>query len=308
MSRYLDPKSDVTFKKIFGEHPKILKSFLNAVLPLPENSLIESLTYLPGEQVPHIPGFKSTLVDVKCTDTQGRIFIVEMQIQWTKSFMQRLLFGTSTAYVRQLEQGESYDLLKPVYGLGLVGTIFDPEHPEDWYHHYSLVNVKKTERTIKDLQLVFVELPKFKAKSMTERKLQVLWLRFMSELDKKTTEIPPEWLEVPEIKQAVELSAVSAYTPDELAAYEKYWHYVSTEKTMLHDKFAEGLAIGEAKGKAKGLAEGEAKGLEKGKTVGVDVTLRALACLGRGDSLEKVAAETGLDQAVLKSLQALVSH
>ncbi len=300
MSRYLDPKSDVVFKKIFGEHPKLLKSFLNAVLPLPEDRLIESLTYLPGEQVPHIPGFKSTLVDVKCTDTQGRIFIVEMQIQWTKSFMQRLLFGTSTAYVRQLEQGESYDLLKPVYGLGLLGSVFDPEHLETWYHHYKLVNVQNIDRDIKDLQLVFVELPKFKAKSVTERKLQVLWLRFMSELDKKTTTIPPEWLEVPEIKQAVELSEMSAYTPDELAAYDQYWHYVSTEKTMLQDKFAEG--------KAEGLAEGEAKGLERGKTVGVDVTLRALACLGRGDSLEKVAAETGLDEAVLKSLQALVSR
>jgi len=101
--------------------------------------------------------------------------------------MQRLLFGTSTAYVRQLEQGESYDLLKPVYGLGLLGSIFDQEH-EDWYHHYTLANVKKTNRAIKDLQLVFVELPKFKANSMSERKLQVLWLRFMSELDKKTTE------------------------------------------------------------------------------------------------------------------------
>ncbi len=284
MSRYLDPKSDVVFKKIFGEHPKLLKSFLNAVLPLPEEGLIESLTYLPGEQVPHIPGFKSTLVDVKCTDTQGRIFIVEMQIQWTKSFMQRLLFGTSTAYVRQLEQGESYDLLKPVYGLGLVGTVFDTEHPEDWYHHYSLVNVKKTERTIKDLQLVFVELPKFKAKSMSERKLQVLWLRFMSELDKKTTEIPPEWLEVPEIKQAVELSEMAAYTPDELAAYDQYWHYVSTEKTMLHDKFEEG--------KAEGLAEG----------ILIEKQAMARKLLGKGLSIEDIVSLTELTRADIEHL------
>ncbi|CAN5364630.1 hypothetical protein BH10PSE19_BH10PSE19_05720 [soil metagenome] len=35
MSRYLDPKSDVVFKKIFGEHPHLLKSFLNSMLPLP---------------------------------------------------------------------------------------------------------------------------------------------------------------------------------------------------------------------------------------------------------------------------------
>lgn len=41
MPRYLDPKADIVFKKIFGEHPELLKSFLNAVLPLPENGLLE---------------------------------------------------------------------------------------------------------------------------------------------------------------------------------------------------------------------------------------------------------------------------
>ncbi|MBY0545161.1 MAG: Rpn family recombination-promoting nuclease/putative transposase [Gammaproteobacteria bacterium] len=279
MSRYLDPKSDVVFKKIFGQHPKLLKSFLNAVLPLPEDGLIESLTYLPGEQVPHIPGFKSTLVDVKCTDKLGRIFIVEMQIQWTKSFMQRLLFGASTAYVRQLEQGEAYDLLKPVYGLGLLGSTFD-QASDAWYHHYKLVNVQNAQRDIKDLQLVFIELPKFKVTSVSHRKLQVLWLRFMSELDKKTKEVPQEWLDVPEIKQAVELSEMSAYNADELANYDQYWHYVSTEKAMLNDKFADG--------KAEGLAEGKAEGILMAKQV------MARKLLSKGLSIEEIAVLTEL--------------
>ena len=32
-TRYLDPKSDLTFKKVFGEHPDLVISFLNALLP-----------------------------------------------------------------------------------------------------------------------------------------------------------------------------------------------------------------------------------------------------------------------------------
>ena len=99
MPRYLDPKTDIVFKKIFGQHPHLLKSFLNAVLPLPEEGLIVDLEYLPSEQVPVIPTFKYTVVDVRCTDRQGRIFIVEMQIQWTTGFMQRMLFNASKAYV-----------------------------------------------------------------------------------------------------------------------------------------------------------------------------------------------------------------
>ena len=113
MSRYLDPKADVVFKKIFGEHPTLLISFLNALLPLPSDSPIISLTYLPSEQVPAIPEFKRTIADVKCTDALGRIFIVEMQMNWTDSFKQRLLFGTSQAIVKQLEKGKTINCFNP---------------------------------------------------------------------------------------------------------------------------------------------------------------------------------------------------
>ena len=58
MSRYLDPKADVVFKKIFQEHPDLLKSFLNAVLPLPADGLISTLECLPSEQIPVIPVLK----------------------------------------------------------------------------------------------------------------------------------------------------------------------------------------------------------------------------------------------------------
>ena len=55
-SRDLDPKVDLAFKRVFGERANLLKSFLNAVLPLPDDGLIESLEYLTPEQVPELPG------------------------------------------------------------------------------------------------------------------------------------------------------------------------------------------------------------------------------------------------------------
>jgi predicted transposase/invertase (TIGR01784 family) len=250
MSRYLDPKTDIVFKKIFGQHPHLLKSFLNAVLPLPEDGLIDYLEYLPSEQVPAIPAFKYTVVDVRCTDQQGRVFIVEMQIQWTTGFMQRMLFNASKAYVNQLEKGEKYELLRPVYGLGLINTEFDSD-PNHWYHHYKMVNIKKTEAHIKELQLVFIELPKFKAKSHSEQKLQVLWLRFISELNDKMSHIPNEWLTVPEIKEAAELAEEAAYTPSELTAYDKYWDAISIEKTLVSGAHEEGFTKGREEEKEK---------------------------------------------------------
>ena len=245
MSRYLDPKADVVFKKIFGEHPKLLISFLNALLPLSPNSPIVRLTYLQNEQVPVIPEFKRTIADVKCTDAQGRVFIVEMQMNWTDHFKQRLLFGTSQAFVKQLEKGEEYKFLQPVYGLGIVAEIYE-KTTSDWYHHYQLV--KKCDAghgdLIEHLQLIFIELPKFPIQSSEEKKLRLLWLRFLREIDEKTTTVSQELLDIPEIAQAVELAEESAYTPGELSLYEGYWDQVSREKTLIMDKYVEGLAEG----------------------------------------------------------------
>ena len=241
MSRYLDPKADVVFKKIFGDHPKLLISFLNAVLPLPSNGSIVSLTYLQNEQIPVIPEFKRTIADVKCIDAQGRIFIVEMQMNWTDHFKQRLLFGTSQAFVKQLEKGKEYKFLQPVYGLGIVAEIYE-KATSDWYHHYQLV--KKGDAVDSDvidhLQLIFIELPKFPVQSSEEKKLRLLWLRFLREIDEKTTIVSKDLLEIPEIAQALEFAEESAYSPGELHLYESYWDQVSREKTLIMDKYAEG--------------------------------------------------------------------
>ncbi len=247
MTRYLDPKADVVFKKVFGDHPKLLISFLNAVLPLASDSPIVELTYLSSEQVPIIPEFKRTIADVKCRDSNGRIFIVEMQMNWTDSFKQRLLFGTSQAFVKQLEKGAEYNFLQPVYGLGLVAEVYDKKNPE-WYHHYQLVKKGHFESdVIEHLQLIFTELPKFPVHSSEEKRLRLLWLRFLREIDEKTTTVSKDLLDVPEIAQAIELAEECAYTPGELEVYESYWDSVRREKTSSMDKYAEGEAVGEAK-------------------------------------------------------------
>lgn len=50
MPKYLDPKADLTFKKVFGEHPNLVLSLLNALLPLPEGMEIKSVSYLSPEK------------------------------------------------------------------------------------------------------------------------------------------------------------------------------------------------------------------------------------------------------------------
>jgi predicted transposase/invertase (TIGR01784 family) len=298
MSRYLDPKADVVFKKIFGDHPKLLISFLNALLPLASDSPIVELFYLPTDQVPVIPAFKRTIADVKCTDAKGRVFIVEMQMNWTDSFRQRLLFGTSQAFVKQLQKGKEYQLLQPVYGLGMVAEIYEKTSP-DWYHHYRLVKKGHRESdVIEHLQLIFIELPKFPVHAPQEKKLRLLWLRFLREVDEKTRVVAQELLDVPEIAQAVGLAEESAYTPGELQVYESYWDSVRREKTLMMDKFEEGKAAGKAEGRVEGESIGEAKGRvdEKRKI--------AENLLEQGIALEIVATGTGLTRDEVEKIKA----
>ena len=64
------------------------------------------------------------------------------------------------------------------------------------------------------------------------RKMQVLWLRYLTEIDEKTKEIPAELLANPEIAKAVSEIEESAYTEEELLGYDDFWDAVSVEKTL----------------------------------------------------------------------------
>ena len=202
--RYLDPKADLTFKKVFGEHPDLVISLLNALLPFetPEEE-IQEIEYLTPELVPETPLKKNSIVDVRCKDKQGRQFLVEMQMLWSSAFMQRVLFNASKAYVRQLGGRENkYELLQPVYSLNLVNDIFLPDIP-DAYHDYKIVQVEHTDKVIEGLRFIFVELPKFKPTNFKGKKMAVLWLRYLTEIDEQTRQAPQELLDNPEISKAV---------------------------------------------------------------------------------------------------------
>jgi predicted transposase/invertase (TIGR01784 family) len=235
--RYLDPKNDLTFKKIFGEHPRLLKSFLNALLPL--DTPIEKIEYLQAEMIPVIPIFKNSIVDVRCYDEKGKQFIVEMQMLWTDSFKSRVLFNASKAFVKQIEKSEEYKALQPVYSLCIVNEIFEPNLKEH-FHHYKIVHTQHNDKLIPGLEFIFIELPKFKAQKILEKKLSVLWLRFLSEIKDDEEEISNDFFEVLEIKEAIELLKESSFTKNQLETYDKYWDTIRTEKTLILDAFDEG--------------------------------------------------------------------
>ena len=265
MAKYLDPKADLTFKKIFGEHPDLVMSLLNALLPLEKGKEICDIHYLSPERVPRTEEGKDSIVDVYCETNDKRQFIVEMQMYWSTNFMQRVLFNSSKVYVSQLKQGASYENLQPVYSLNLIDDIFEP-NMEEFYHYYRLVHDKDTKKVIDGFHLVFVELKKFNPKTMAEKKeghrdinnfmgrrLQVLWLRFLTEINAYTEEVPQELLDNPEISKAISLVEESAYNREQLLGYDMFWDRVSRDRTLANDlkRTKEQLAQVEAQAKQK---------------------------------------------------------
>ena len=285
--RYLDPKADLTFKRVFGEHPDLVMSLLNALLPLTAGQEITDIEYLPSEMVPENPLRKNSIVDVRCKDKTGRQFIVEMQMIWSPEFKQRVLFNASKAYVRQINAGEQYELLQPVYSLNLVNEVFEPEL-KGYYHHYQMVHVENSDKVIDGLQLIFVELPKFTPHTYSEKKMQVLWLRYLTEINEQTREVPEELMANPEVKKAVNALEVSAFTDAQLAGYEKFWDIISTEKTLYNSAERKGMAAGIAEGIAQGIAQGK----EEGKNEERD--LIALNLKKQGIPFELISQCTGL--------------
>ena len=87
ITKYLDPKNDVAFRKIFGseKNQDILIHFLNDMLVFKEGNPIEHITFLKTSQDPEIAFKKESIVDVLCKDELGHQYIVEMQVAIKKA-------------------------------------------------------------------------------------------------------------------------------------------------------------------------------------------------------------------------------
>ena len=163
-----------------------------------------------------------------------------MQMIWSLEFKQRVLLNASKAYVRQINSGEEYELLQPVYSLNLVNEMFESELPV-FYHYYRLVHEENTDRVIDGLHLIFVELPKFSPHTYSEKKMQVLWLRYLTEINENTREVPEDLIDNPEVKKAINALEESAFTDAQLLGYENFWDIISVEKTLYNSAERRGL-------------------------------------------------------------------
>lgn len=216
--KFVDIKNDVAFRKIFGNENRkeVLTSFLNAVLLLKQNDIIVEVDILTPYQLPDLKGGKVTIVDVKAKDQNNKSYIVEMQVAELTGFHKRVMYYATKSYSSQIERGDQYEKLKPIYFIGILD--FEVTQNPNYISRHRILDSETTENYLKDIEFNFIELPKFK-KSATELDSIIdQWIYFIKNAE--NLEVIPENLKDEGLKFAYEDADKHNWTKAELEAYD----------------------------------------------------------------------------------------
>jgi predicted transposase/invertase (TIGR01784 family) len=285
---FINPKTDFAFKKIFGSEQShdILISFLNGILYDGEPTIAD-LEILNPYQAPRIRGVKDTYLDVKALLATGQTVIIEMQVLNVEGFEKRILYNAAKAYSIQLGTGDKYALLNPVIAL----TITDFEMFSEFDAVISRFVLKEKEFLVDypscDLELVFVELPKFKLDLLQLNSLTDKWMYFLQHT-RELDSIPETMGAIAEIRQAFEVANQANLSRDELDELEHQLIFIQDQRNAIT------LAT------KQGLKQGLEKGLEQGtRTTQVTIAQNLLAVMD--DST--ISKTTGLSIEQVQSLR-----
>jgi predicted transposase/invertase (TIGR01784 family) len=289
LGKYLDPKNDVAFKKIFGsdKHKDILIHFLNDILGFEGKDEIAEVTFLSPIQDPEIASKKQSIVDVLCKDKDGRQIIVEMQVSEFEGFEKRAQYYAAKAYCRQLNKGKKedgrYSNLKEIIFIAIADQILFPGKAEYKSDHI-ILDKENGDHDLKDFSFTFIELPKFKKTSVDELdnvlEQWVYYFKYADESDNKELEKLFSKSDMV-IRQAYDALEQHNWTEDELMAYEQ------EAKRILDNKVVEETM------KAKAIAQGKAER-------NIEIAQKSLDA---GLQIDLIAKLTGLSEEEIKKLQ-----
>jgi predicted transposase/invertase (TIGR01784 family) len=216
-SVYIDPLTDFGFKKIFL-NKELLIAFLNDIV----GTDIKEVQYQPTEGLGIVKEERITVFDLLCTTKKGEQFIVEMQLRKQTYFANRALFYASHAIRKQAPRGKKWKFdLKPVYIVSILDfIIFTEEEAKDVViERVYLYRERGKKRFSEKLEMIFIELPKFKktAKKLQSNTETWLWLlKHTYELKDCPPEITDEIF-----KQFLETAEIKHLTTKEMISYRR---------------------------------------------------------------------------------------
>lgn len=251
----IDPKSDLGFKAILVDQPRIFIDVINSMVSLPKP--VVDIKYINSELLPEMITIKNSIVDAFCIDSEKRHFIVEMQMGQQSNFIQRTLLNTTKIYSRQIPRNSHYKELQPVYSINLLNHVLDAK-TDMWHHEYKLHHHKIHDQYLNDLNLIFFELTKWqKCNNFDINNPLDRWLQFFTNPKFYTMMSIEERKMYDEISEAVDLLNVKKYTLEQLRGYDLFLDNIMIRESDLDDAEMRGKAEGMEKGRLQGKEEAQ---------------------------------------------------
>lgn len=259
--KFVDIKNDVAFRKIFGSAKKsiCLISFLNAVLELEGNSRIKSVTLLNPYLIPRVAEEKSSIIDVRATDQRGQKFVVEMQVADKKGFNERVQYYAARDFSMQIDKGEDYIKLRPVYFIGILN--FSNSKGKSYIAKHLTIEEETGDNILNGIKYAFIQLTKFKKKEHQLETLTDKWTYFIKNSEK--IKMIPSFVDDEGLLTAFQEADKHNWKKEELIAYDNASIRIQDargEKELAHEQ---GIEVGENKKEIEMVI----KPYQKGKNV-----------------------------------------
>ncbi len=318
MMKFLDLKTDYAFKMLFGDekNKKLLISFLNSLIDFPYQQKIRDLTIQDPYNPPLLEGMKITFVDVKAKLDTGQQVLIEMQVVNHEGFEKRILYNACKNYSMQLEKGQEFHLLNPVIALNILDFIMFEDN-DQIINSFKLLEKNNLSPYSDDIELIFVELPKFQKSLHELKELQEEWIYCIKHAE-GLQEIPQNF--DPTIQEALHLVNQAGLSPEELEVIYKRQEFVAiikgAEQLQLKQGFQKGMEKGMERGLQQGKEEGLQQGMEKGRQEGKEEGLQqgmekgrqeekldiAKKMLAQGIDIDTICLATGLPKQQIQKL------
>ncbi|MBE9184040.1 Rpn family recombination-promoting nuclease/putative transposase [Microcoleus sp. LEGE 07076] len=271
--RFISPKTDFAFKKIFGstDSQDILVSFLNALIYAGE-PIIQDLQIIDPYSAATVSGLKDSYLDVKARITGNKTVIIEMQVLNVAAFEKRVIYNLAKTYANQLKIRESYAKLQPVIALTIADFEMFKEQPDVISHFVFKEKEKLFDYPHLEVEMFFVELPKFKKELNELTTLTDKWIYFMKHTPDLET-IPATMETVPELEKAFQIANEANLSLKEFEDMEAQERAIEEQRGIVSRGIEEGLERARAKlmqaGREAGIQAGREAGIQEGREAGI---------------------------------------
>ena len=242
MSKFINPFTDVGFKRIFGQEisKPVLIAFLNSLLE--GERIIVDLKFLDKEQVRLTNDDRSLIYDVYCETDSGEHIIVEMQNKYQPHFKKRSIYYVSRSIVEQGQRGREWDYdIKAVYLVAFLNFQLS-DISNDFRTDVALMDMKHHTVFSDKVRLVYLQLPYFTKDANDCNTVFDKFIYTLKNLD--ILERMPWVAQESVFQKLADIAEVASLTKEERLQYDENIRAYRDTKAVMEGQFLEGKKEG----------------------------------------------------------------